>query len=189
MTTRIEKDVYITSGLYFNNKFLINTYVLNISMTVETEQVREQNVAMERLEYFLNEIVSNCIFIDNKETEQIEKYVNAGINVATLPEEPYDQIIGMIILQKLNAIMENRLVVTDLSISSKLSDDVRFCVISDMAEAIFSGDYWWNNPSQQTYDFNKSSSKKVVKLFDNLWTEMGLSWKEKNGQKNVTQIT
>lgn len=189
MTTRIEKDLHITSGVHFSNKFMINSYILNISMTVETEQVREQNVAMERLEYFLNEIISNCIFIDSNDTEQIEKYMNAGIRVATLPEEPYDQIIGMILLLKLNSIMENRLVVTDLSISSKLSDDVRFCIFCEMAENIFVGDYWWNNPSQRTYDLDKTSNKKVVKLFDNLWAEMGLSWKEKNGQKNTIQIT
>jgi hypothetical protein len=34
-----------------------------------------------------------------------------GINVTTLPEEPVDQIIGMMLYYKLNAIMEGRMIV------------------------------------------------------------------------------
>jgi hypothetical protein len=185
MTTRIEKDFNITSAVHFSDKFLINYYNIKISLLVETDNVREQNIAMERLEYFLNEVISHGIFIDSNLQDVIEKYNKAGIRIITLPEEPYDQIIGMIILLKCNSIMENRLVITDLSISSKLSDNVRFCLVTEIAETIFAGDYWWNNIGLNTFDIEKSNSKKVVKLFDNEWTELGLTWKD----KKVAQTT
>lgn len=183
--TKIEKDLNITSAVHFSDKFLINSYKLTISMIVETENIREQNVAMERLEYFLNEVVCHGIFIDSSETKAIDKYNKAGITVITLPEEPYDQIIGMTLLLKCNAIMEKRLYITDLNIASRLSDHVRFCVLSEVAEGLFDGDYWWNNPSLSTYDLEKGNTNKVVKLFDNEWTELGLTWKDKKVNQNA----
>ena len=57
MTTRIEKDFNITSAVHFSDKFLLNYYNIKISLLVETDNVREQNIAMERLEYFLNEVI------------------------------------------------------------------------------------------------------------------------------------
>lgn len=180
MTTRIEKDYKFNSAVHFDEKFLMNTYELTLSMVVETESVREQNIAMERLEYFITQVIDSCVFIDSKEVESIENYKKAKIKVSILPEEPYDQIIGMILLLKLNSVLENRLIVTDLNICSRLSDDVRFNIIAEVAETIFSGEYWWCNNSTTTFDLPKLNEKKskVVKLFDDEWTNLGLSWKE-----------
>ena len=43
-------------------------------MEVETESIREQNVAMERIKYFLNECLENGIFVQDTEHKIIEKY-------------------------------------------------------------------------------------------------------------------
>lgn len=185
MTTRIEKDYNFTAAVHFDNKFLMNYYNLTLSMVVETEAIREQNIAMERLEYFITHVIDSSVFIDSKETIAIDQYKAANIKVCILPEEAYDQIIGMILLLKLNSLLENRLIVTDLTIYSKLSDDVRFNIIAEVAETIFLGDYWWCNNSTTTYDLPKSNEKKskIVKLFDDEWASLGLSWKE--GKQNT----
>ena len=73
-------------------------------MEVETESIREQNVAMERIKYFLNECLENSIFVQDTEQKIIEKYSSCGFKVCTVPEEPYDQIITLLMLTKLNRI-------------------------------------------------------------------------------------
>ena len=73
MSTRIEKDFVLRSGAHFEGKFLINEYKLTLSMIVETEDVREQAVAMERIEYFLSEKIENSIIVNKAETKQIEE--------------------------------------------------------------------------------------------------------------------
>lgn len=178
MTTEIQKEFTYNAGVYFNNTLVINNFVINLHMDVETDNVREQNVAMERLGYFIDEVLDSTFFVERTQTEVIEKYINAGLKVALLPEEPYDQIFGMILLLKLNAIMEKRLIINDLTIFSKLSDGVKFNVSLEMAEAIFSGNHWWNNMSCNVVH-QEEKSKKIVQLFSDEWTKIGLSWKDK----------
>ena len=54
MTTRIEKDFRFRSAVHFENKFEVNSYALTLSMLVETESLREQNIALSRITYFLD---------------------------------------------------------------------------------------------------------------------------------------
>lgn len=178
MSTRIEKDFTFHSAVHFNEKFYINSFRTTLSIMVESEDVREQNVAMDRLEYFFHEVLNNSLFIDENLTELIKTYKNAGIRVITLPEEPYDQIIGMVLLLKLNSIMEGKMHITDLNISSYLSDDVRFTIVSEIAEHLFDDNEWFHRNSLETEN-NIQNESKVVKLFEDCWSELGLNWKDK----------
>lgn len=185
MTTRIEKDFVINSGVYLNNTFLINTFNFTLSIYVETDDPREQHIAIERIIYFLQEKINNSIFIFREEKKIIELYKKANLNTILLPEEPYDQIVGMVLLLKLNAIMENKMHITDLNIESALSDGVRFTIVNEIAENILDNDEWYNRNSLETQTINQSDAK-VVKLFEDCWAEVGLIWKEKKekGKQN-----
>jgi len=178
MSTRIEKDCSFHSAVHFNEKFYINSFKTTLSIMVESEDIREQNVAMDRLEYFFHEVLNNSLFIDENLTELIKIYKNAGIRVITLPEDPYDQMIGMVLLLKLNAIMEGKMHITDLNISSYLSDEVRFTIVSEIAEHLFEDNQWFQRNSIETEN-NIPNESKVVKLFEDCWSELGLSWKDK----------
>ena len=67
MTTRIEREFEFQAGVYFKEEFLMNLYTITLYMEVETESIREQNVAMERIKYFLNECLENVIFVQDTE--------------------------------------------------------------------------------------------------------------------------
>lgn len=179
MTTRIEKNWHYNAGVYFSDKLLMNNYNLTLSMIVETDHVREQNIAMERLHYFISEVVDSCVFFDIND-KKIQDYKNLNIKVCSLPEEPYDQIIGMVLLIKFNNILENKMIVTDLFIESKLGDNVKFHVVQEIAEAMFNGNNWWNNGSANLLCTTKENGKKtkIVKLFDDDWINLGLAWKD-----------
>lgn len=191
MSVRIEKDFYFQAALHFEGQFYVNSYDLTLSMLVETDNIREQNIAMERTTHFLHSVIQNSILVKQSKhnTEEdvkvIENYKNANIRICELPEEPYDQILGMALIQKLNAIMEGRLKITDMVIGSVLSDDVRFSLVSEISEAALAGNHWWNksticiNEEEAKAADNKSKGN-IVKLFDDTaWVDLGLSWKEK----------
>ena len=72
MTTRIEKDFYFQAAVHFEGKFYINSYDLTLSVLVETDSIREQNVAMDRATHFLTAVLQNSLLINSKETEAIE---------------------------------------------------------------------------------------------------------------------
>jgi len=184
MTTRIEKDFYFSAALHFEGQFYVNSYDLTLSMLVETDSIHEQNVAMGRITYLLENFIQNSIFINSIHKKEIANYKKAGIKVCALPEEPFDQIVAMILMLKLNAIAEDRLKITDMVVNSSMSQGVRFSIVSEIAEDLLSGNYWWNsscfavnNDSDSVGDFNK-----IIKLFRNdEWLTVGLGWKE-NGQ-------
>jgi hypothetical protein len=178
--TRVTKDFTFLSSIHFEGKFIVNLYELNASMLIETDDPREQNIAIERMNFFLSNTVEECIFVQDTEIEAIEKYDNAGIRVSMVPEEPYDQILGLILLNKCNAIMENRIHVTDIIFGSKLSNLIKFELTSDMAINEYPGKHWWNDPSLSVQLKSKKKDK-IVKLFDDKldWADLELTWKAK----------
>lgn len=185
MITRIEKDIFFVAGVHFDDAYYINTYDFLLSMLVETDLPKEHTVAIERLDFFIKNIVSNSVFINEEKHEAIEKYIDAGLEVITLPGEPFDQIVAMVILLKLNAIMENRIKITDITVSSLLGEGIRYPIVSETAENadIMLGDKWWHYSDTETTNqniFMFEPENNVVKLFDDsVWAQHNLSWKDK----------
>lgn len=183
MNTRIERDFEFQAAVYFEDRFLMNTYSVSLGMMVSTESIREQNVAMDRMTYFLGECLESCIFVKSSEKKVIEKYVAAGLKVSTLPEEPYDQIVNMLLLIKLNAITEKRLIITDIRLTSKLSDGVSFCYDNEDVYGPFEQMGWWHETGTAISDLHRVQNKKdkIVKLVNNSneWNECSLMWQEK----------
>ena len=189
MTTRIEREFEFQAGVYFKEEFLMNLYTITLYMEVETESIREQNVAMERIKYFLNECYENGIFVQDTEHKVIEKYSTCGFKVCTVPEEPYDQIITLLLLTKLNSITEGRLIITDMTLGSRISDDVRFICDIESPRGPLEAPGWWTDVGTSISDPIKKSIKKdkIVKLFKTPstdWAEHNLVWKEKDQTAN-----
>lgn len=186
MTTRIERDFQFESGFHLNDTFYINSYILTVSILVETESIKEQNVALDRMLHFLGAVLHSAVFVHQEDTNAIAKYKHAGMRVCTLPAEPYDQIIAMVLLVKFNAITEGRLVITDLTLGSTMSEGIRFCIVAEVAENMIdnSSELWWNAPALCVEHCSKEGDN-VVKLFGQTgWTEVGLVWKK--NRKSVT---
>jgi hypothetical protein len=182
LSTRIERSFIFQAGVHFEGSFIMNVYDIALSMEVETASIREQNIAMDRIKYFLQECLANSVFVHDTEKKVAEKYTQAGIKVCTLPEEPYDQIICLLLLLKLNSITEGRLSITDISLVSELSDDVKFNYsIEETESQPYGTEGWWAEPSTTISDSPKVNKKdKIVKLVKHSdWSIVDLDWKEK----------
>jgi hypothetical protein len=139
---------------------------------------------MERLKYLVYECFENSVFVAFNETETIEKYSNAGLKVCIIPEEPYDQIIALLILLKSNAIVEGKLKITDIKLISKLSDNVKFIEQIETAVNGIPQDGWWNTIEPHLYSKSQDKKEKIVKLVKDPWNELHLSWKEKKSKSS-----
>lgn len=185
MITRIERDIFFVAGIHFDDAYFINSYDFTLSMLVETDVPKEHHIAMERLDFIIKNVISNGVFVNEETHEFIEKYSNAGMTVITLPGEPFDQIVAMALLLKLNAIMENRIKITDITISSLLGEGLRYPIVTETAENadIMIGDNWWHRSDLETTNQNVfmfEPENNVVKLFDDsVWAQHDLSWKDK----------
>jgi hypothetical protein len=183
LATKIEREFAFQAGVYFEGEFVMTIYELALKMEVDTASIKEQNIAMDRIHYFLHECLGNSIFVQDSEKKAIEKYMQADIKVCTLPDEPYDQIITILLLMKLNAITEGKLHITEISLMSGLSDDVKF--VYDVETAInhpFGSKGWWADSSTIISDVSKTNKKdKIVRLIKQYsdWASVGLDWEQK----------
>lgn len=189
MTTRIQRSFSFQAGAYCET-FLMNVYDFTLFIEVNTDSSYEQNVAMDRLVYFATECLEGCVFIRDSEKKMIDKYTNVGFRVCTLPEEPYDQIIMLMLLAKLNAIVEGRLSITDITIESKLSDGVVFLHDIDSSFGPLDSLGWWHDSGKSIAPASVKKDK-IVNLFktsSNGWNDVGLSWKEREATETSPEI-
>lgn len=181
MTARIARMFEFQAGVQFADEFFMNIYAIDVQFNVETGSIREQNIALERIKFFLNDQLEHSVLCISTEESQISKFIDAGLKVCTLPEEPYDQIIGIMILSKINAITEGRLVATDITINSRLSDEVSclYSIEENAGPFLLKG--WWKDSTPSINDITpKASNKKIVKLNKpkTSWDDMALGWEE-----------
>lgn len=182
MNARISREFSFQAAIHHDDSFMLNTYHLELMMDVTTDNIREQNIALERIKFLIDMCLDSCVFVDYKEIKAIEAYTKAGIRVCTLPDEPYDQIIASVLMSKFNTITERHLYITEIVIKSKICDDVSF-YISDEEDAEFKNipDVWWteNNPNITSVP-KKVKKDKVVQLKKDLgdWNSIHLGWKE-----------
>lgn len=190
MATKIEREFAFQAGVYFEGEFLMTIYELSLKMEVNTESIKEQNIAMDRIHYFLHDCLGNSIFVQDSEKKVIEKYIQADIKVCTLPEEPYDQIITILLLLKLNAITEGKLHITELTLHSGLSDDVKFVYdIETVSNHPFGNKGWWADSNTNiTYVTKTNKKDKIVRLIKQYcdWDSVGLDWEQK--EHTATEI-
>lgn len=158
-------------------------YETVLFIDVETDSIREQNIAMERISYFMSGYLEDAVFIKETNKKMIDLYTAAGLKVCTLPEEPHEQMISIMLILKLNAISEGRFVITDLSLTSSNSDGITYMCDIESPLGPFAETGWWDKSDASMSAQTKPNKKdKIVQLFkthNTDWSEFGLGWKEK----------
>lgn len=192
MNARISKVFLFSAGIYFEQNFIINNYELELFMDVTTENIQEQNIAMDRIKYLFDHCLDSCVFIENKDSKIIELYEKTGMTICPLPDEPYDQVIAALLISKINAITENKLFVTEIKIQSRICDDVVFYVAYN-EEADFhnlQGVWWTENSPSITIMYKKPKKDKIVDLKKQSidWNNLGLGWKQETKKGEVVFI-
>lgn len=180
MTTRVKREFSFVAGIWLENEYQIGMYTFTTFIEIFTDDPYEQSVALERMKYFVDECLTDCVFIQSSEKKVIDTFTSLGMKVCILPLEPYDQAIAIPLLMKLNAITEGKFQITNMAFKSQMSDDVEYLIdIEDEVEQYKTKNCWWNDNGSNISDNKKTNKKdKIVKLHkDNEWNDLDLSWK------------
>jgi len=179
MNVRLQYDLEFLAGIYYEDQLQMNRYTVSLNLLTKTKDSVSTNVAMDRVKAFVHGALESTVFINQNNQERAEMMQLLGINVTTLPEEPVDQIIGMMLYYKLNAVMEGRMVVTQLDIASSLGDLVWYQHDEEDLAGPFSEDGWWHYASMQHDTVERDPvPDNVVKVTSTGWYEMNLEWPE-----------
>ena len=190
MNVRLQYDLDFLAGIYYDDQLQLNSYSISMSLLTKTMDAFNTNTAMNRLKAFLHGELANTVFVNQDAKERTEMLNIMGVNVTTLPEEPVDQIIGMMLYYKLNAIMEGRMTVTRLDLSSILGDSVWYQHDEEEdSPGPFRAEGWWHASTVQHDSILESvTADNVVRVIPNAWHELGLIWPEQETEPTANTV-
>jgi hypothetical protein len=189
MNVKLQYEMDFLAGIYYDESLQLNSYSVSMHMLTQSKDAVITNIAMERLKAFVQTELSNVVFI-NQENESIaETLYSAGCNICTLPEEPVDQIIGMMLYCKLNAIMEGQIIIDSLDISSTLGDNVWYQHFEEDSLGPFTANGWWHKNSTQKDTIELDDvAENIVKVQSTGWQEYNLEWPEVKQEKSAKVV-
>lgn len=177
MNVRLQYNLEFPGAIHIDGLLKLNYYQVNLNLETATHDRAAINIAMDRLKCFVNYELADAVFINQSEMDLAEVMQMIGSNIVTLPDEPVDQIVGLMLYCKLNAIMEGVMVVTALDISSKLGDEVWYEHTEEDAIGPYTAEGWWHQSDTAHNSLpDKQDTAKVVKVMPNPWVEYGLEW-------------
>ena len=189
MNIRLQYELEFLAGVYYQDQLQMNSYTVSLNLLTKTTAPIDTNIALERIKCFVFNELESTVFFGPDHHDRAEMFAAMGVNVTTLPDEPVDQIIGIMLYQKLNAIMQDRMLVTDLNISSILGDKVWYQHDEDDAVGPFDQPGWWNRADLVHNNIELAAVvENVVKVNPNPWHELHLNWPEEIIEKATGNV-
>lgn len=155
---------------------MVNRYHLRLDMVTMSEDHSAINTAMERLKVFIADHMTHTVFVNQVHREQIGTMMSLGMNTTSLPEEPVDQIVGLMLFAKLNAIMCGRIRIHSLDLASDMGDGIWFGHMDHESQGPFAQDGWWNLSNTSHNDVAVMQSPNVSHLAADVWKQYDLEW-------------
>jgi hypothetical protein len=190
MNVRLKHDIQFTAGIYHDGKMIMNNYTLRLWMTTNSENSVDQTIAFERIKYFIYSEIDNTIFINSNQKAQCTLFTKAGLGITTLPSDPVDQLVGIMLYYKLNAITEERMVIMETEISSTYGANMTYLHSEFENTTGYKQPTWWTTPDLTHSDFVLSSrSEKILAIPTNTdWRELELSWSDEPSSDSAGNV-
>lgn len=169
-------------------KLQANRYRMSLQMRTCSDNRNELNIALERIKLFTQHMLTHTVFVRQDQTQAIQNLCELGANITVLPEEPLDQIIGIMLFCKLNAVMCQRMIITRLEVASRLGDRVYYTHDAGDNLGPFSNPGWWSEPSaHHGSGTHRAQHNKVSMIGSSGWAEWGLLWEVPTAEQQVVE--
>jgi len=177
MNVKIGYTTQFIAAVWWDGRLIMSTYDVTFKLITAGMDPANTNTALDRLKYMVEEYLIDTVFVNHTEIDQIKKLKAAGINVIIMPEEPVDQILGMMLYSKLSAVMEGHILIRSVMLSSTAGDGVIYEHESMESIAPFDQPGWWNSTDPHCEMQTKRNPDKVfVITATNQWRDLGLEW-------------
>ena len=179
MNVRLQYTMQFTAGVYYENQLRMNNYTLTVYMITNSHDADDHDVSFERIKYFIYNQMDSTIFVNEKEQAQCQHFVDAGLDVTTLPGDPVDQLIGIMLYYKLNAISEDRMTILETEVSSQVGSNMVYIhgEHENIGNIVFPD--WWKTSDLVHCDHGLISADKIVSLNRSVtWRDLELSWSD-----------
>jgi hypothetical protein len=196
MNVRLRYNITFPAAAWFDGELIMTNYTLALQFVTQTMDPEDQNIALERVKYFLLNELHSTIFINQTDIDRAEVFTDIGLNVTTLPEEPVDQVVGIMLFYKLNAIMEGRLKITEIRFSSEAGDSIEYFHSENEHTDLFPATGWWHEPSLSHSDIELEDDDDIDTVDNNVvalnaedeWKDQELGWAQAEVTQDLGQV-
>lgn len=191
MNVRIEKTFDFLATAYLDGQVFANKYYISVEMLTNTMEHYEQNTALDRVRHMLYNQFTNALFIDDEKKQEADKFSQLGVKTVLIPGPPVDQLIGIMLFCKLNAVMEERLFITQLKIASDLGDHLYYLQDSEEDVGPFEYTGWWHESARDIEDVQQENKQGNVIAFGKKhkgWHSFGLDWDQSGDVINNIEL-
>jgi len=177
MNVRLSRIWQWQSGIVYKDYFYINTYTAKIYMHTTSMYDHDHDVAYGRMEYWFQEVMQDSVLLST-DSANVKAYAATGQRLLLFPDQPVDQLVGIMLCLKLNAITEGRMIITDVDLSSVHGADMRFHHNQSEAVGPLGTAGWWQD-SRPVWSHATAHTRgsKVVSLNRAAdWNSLELDW-------------
>ena len=188
----IKLETKFSSTIVVQETLLPNTWFVDIRLLANSSvNQKNYNIALDRIEFYVNEILDNSILLSPSASEMFNNPIGLNGRVHMLPDEPYDHIIGIALYTKLNSILEKVFFVESIAVNSYQGDNITHTYESadgdmDTFRELFTDhdvseylDYWYES-SVSHFKLDTNGLQRITQS----WDELGFTY-EGNENKVV----
>ena len=182
MNVKLNYEVNFSATMIENDQVFPNSFKVKLNITTATDNSHYQNVAFQRMVFFIEEIIDKSIMV-NINHPDLEKFIDlwGTGRLVTTPDDPADQVIGIMLYHKLSAIAEGNFTIDSIEIGSSAAKFLTYTVDS------FESSYTETAPAKKTkskstahlywWDIPDLTSAHVEQEIINLsWDDVNLAW-------------
>jgi hypothetical protein len=187
MNVRIAQLLSFNAGAWYDGGLEMNEYTAKLWMITQSPDPEEQNIAFRRMKHFVYTQLDSTIFVDSNDAEKCAELANAGLNITTMPAPGADQLIGIMLFHKLNAVMEGRIAIVEVEISA--GDTVVYLHgENETSESLIIPD-WWTSADLTHNNLELAGSEKVLSIpQNNAWRDLTLAWPDQSTENETGNI-
>ena len=189
MNVRLTKTWQWQSGTVQYDTFFINSYSARIQMYTTGMDATEHATAYERMDHWFSEVMQDSVMI-SVDYAKLKHYAQTGQRLLVFPEDPVDQLVGIMLCLKLNAITEGRLIITDVDLGSINGADMVYRHNHSEACGPLSSPGWWTDPRPNWASASsRGAPGKVVSLSRTPeWNTLELDWTSSHDNKQSAVV-
>ena len=190
MNVRLQYPFKFTAGVWYDGQMKMNNYDVRLWLLTNSIDPDSHNIALERIRYFIHGRLDSSILISSEHAEQVKQLHATGLRITTMPSEPVDQIIGIMLYSKLSAIVEDRMIIGEVEISSDLGGGVVYMHNEEENLGPLEQVGWWHNADLTQCDSDLVGEEKVMSIAKNtIWRELELNWTDESAESSDTGNT
>jgi len=190
----IELNETFSTTMIIEDVVIPNTWNITVNLMPNTAKNKLYNKAMERVQYFIQEILDNSIFVGCHNLKLLSE-IPFKAQVHVFPDEPWDHLIAMCLYTKINSMCEEVFYVDSVTITSHQARSVSHnfseadggneCLLQMFQDEPDLEAYvkYWYKPTPQLFLLHEG-----LKIVDHPWDELELQYEDTPKEADVVNL-